>query len=81
MSERTKVTVPQLQQMKRDGQKIAKITAYDYPTGVWAERAPIDILLVGDFIAMTLWCDKRKRERHPQRSRLTVKRPLLGALA
>jgi 3-methyl-2-oxobutanoate hydroxymethyltransferase len=54
MSERTKVTVSQLQQMKRDGQKIIMITAYDYPTGVWAERAAIDILLVGDSMAMTV---------------------------
>ena len=54
MSERTKVTVPQLQQMKRAGQKITMITAYDYPTGVWAERAAIDILLVGDSMAMTV---------------------------
>ncbi|HEM61733.1 MAG TPA: 3-methyl-2-oxobutanoate hydroxymethyltransferase [Chloroflexi bacterium] len=54
MSERNKVTVSQLQQMKMDGQKIAMITAYDYPTGVWAERAAIDILLVGDSMAMTV---------------------------
>jgi 3-methyl-2-oxobutanoate hydroxymethyltransferase len=54
MGERTKVTVPQLQQMKTDGQKITMITAYDYPTGVWAERAAIDILLVGDSMAMTV---------------------------
>jgi 3-methyl-2-oxobutanoate hydroxymethyltransferase len=54
MSERTKVTVSRLQQMKRDGQKITMITAYDYPTGVWAERAAIDILLVGDSMAMTV---------------------------
>ena len=54
MSERTKVTVPQLQQMKRAGQKITMITAYDYPTGGWAERAAIDILLVGDSMAMTV---------------------------
>jgi 3-methyl-2-oxobutanoate hydroxymethyltransferase len=54
MSERAKVTVSQLQQMKRRGQKITMITAYDYPTGVWAERAGIDILLVGDSMAMTV---------------------------
>jgi len=54
MSERTKVTVPQLLEMNKRGQKITMITAYDYPTGVWAERAAIDILLVGDSMAMTV---------------------------
>lgn len=54
MSERTKVTLPQLLEMKRSGQKITMITAYDYPTGVWAERAGIDIVLVGDSMAMTV---------------------------
>ncbi|MFQ6000932.1 MAG: 3-methyl-2-oxobutanoate hydroxymethyltransferase [Anaerolineae bacterium] len=54
MSERTKVTLPQLLEMKRRGEKITMITAYDYPTGVWAERAAIDIVLVGDSMAMTV---------------------------
>jgi len=54
MSERSKVTIPQLWAMKKSGQKITMITAYDYPTGVWAERAAIDILLVGDSMAMTV---------------------------
>jgi 3-methyl-2-oxobutanoate hydroxymethyltransferase len=54
MSERTKVTVFRLWEMKRSGEKISMITAYDYPTGVWAERAAIDILLVGDSMAMTV---------------------------
>ena len=54
MSERMKVTLPQLWEMKKSGQKISMITAYDYPTGVWAERAAIDILLVGDSMAMTV---------------------------
>lgn len=54
MSERSKVTLPQLLEMKESGQRITMITAYDYPTGVWAERAAIDIVLVGDSMAMTV---------------------------
>ncbi len=54
MRERAKVTLPQLWEMKRSGQKITMITAYDYPTGVWAERAALDIVLVGDSMAMTV---------------------------
>jgi len=54
MSERAKVTLPQIFEMKRSGQQITMITAYDYPTGVWAERAAIDIVLVGDSMAMTV---------------------------
>jgi len=54
MSERSKVTLPQLLEMKGRGQKITMITAYDYPTGVFADRAGIDIVLVGDSMAMTV---------------------------
>jgi len=54
MSERTKVTLPQVLEMKRSGQKITMITAYDYPTGVFADRAGIDMVLVGDSMAMTV---------------------------
>ncbi len=54
MAERKKVTLPQIFEMKRTGQKITMITAYDYPTGVFADRAGIDIVLVGDSMAMTV---------------------------
>jgi len=54
MSERTKVTVQRLQEMKQKGEKITMITAYDYPTGVLVDRAGIDIVLVGDSLGMTV---------------------------
>ncbi len=46
----TKVTVSTLQKMKRDGEKISMVTAYDYPTAVVVDRAGIEIILVGDSV-------------------------------
>ncbi|MBL31986.1 MAG: 3-methyl-2-oxobutanoate hydroxymethyltransferase [Flavobacteriales bacterium] len=44
----TKITTHSLQEMKRDGQKIAMLTAYDYSFAKLLDKANIDILLVGD---------------------------------
>ncbi|CAO0823755.1 3-methyl-2-oxobutanoate hydroxymethyltransferase [Desulfarculales bacterium] len=46
--ERKKVTIPELYQMKKNGQKVSMITAYDYPTAVLADSAGMDTVLVGD---------------------------------
>ena len=43
-----KRTWPRLKAMKKDGGKIVMITAYDYPSAMLAEKADVDILLVGD---------------------------------
>jgi 3-methyl-2-oxobutanoate hydroxymethyltransferase len=43
-----KVTTHVLQEMKRDGEKIAMLTAYDYTTGKIVDAAGIDVILVGD---------------------------------
>ncbi|MEW5801215.1 MAG: 3-methyl-2-oxobutanoate hydroxymethyltransferase [bacterium] len=50
----SKVTIPGLKQMKQDGHKIAVLTAYDYPTALLLDKAGIDILLVGDSLAMVV---------------------------
>lgn len=47
------VTVATLLDMKRKGLKIAMMTAYDYPTARIAEEAGVDVILVGDSVAMT----------------------------
>jgi len=49
-----KVTVPGLVAMKRKGEKIAAISIYDYPTARLADRAGIDVILVGDSLAMVV---------------------------
>ena len=49
----SKVTVSRLWKMKERGEKITMITAYDYPTALQAEKAGIDMVLVG---ALKLSC-------------------------
>jgi 3-methyl-2-oxobutanoate hydroxymethyltransferase len=48
------VTIPELADMKRDRRRIVMVTAYDYPGGKLADRAGVDIVLVGDSAAMTV---------------------------
>tara|TARA_B110000971_G_scaffold219657_1_gene261281 strand:- start:3924 stop:4742 length:819 start_codon:yes stop_codon:yes gene_type:complete len=43
-----KVTTNVLQEMKRNGEKIGMLTAYDYTMAKMVDRAGIDVILVGD---------------------------------
>ncbi|WP_409228027.1 3-methyl-2-oxobutanoate hydroxymethyltransferase [Gudongella sp. SC589] len=47
-----KKSVLDLYKMKKAGEKVAWITAYDYPTAMFAEAAGMDMLLVGDSLGM-----------------------------
>ncbi|MEL6392537.1 MAG: 3-methyl-2-oxobutanoate hydroxymethyltransferase, partial [Bacteroidota bacterium] len=47
-SEVKRVTTNTLQAMKRDGEKIAMLTAYDYSMARILDSANVDVLLVGD---------------------------------
>lgn len=47
-------TITEFKQMKREGEKVVMMTAYDYPTASFAEQAGIDILLVGDSLGMVV---------------------------
>jgi 3-methyl-2-oxobutanoate hydroxymethyltransferase len=48
------VTVPELAEMKRRGERIVMVTAYDFPSGRLADAAGMDVVLVGDSAAMTV---------------------------
>src|SRR5688572_18211268 len=49
-----KVTTATLRSLKARGQRAVFLTAYDYPTATFADRAGADLLLVGDSAANTM---------------------------
>jgi 3-methyl-2-oxobutanoate hydroxymethyltransferase len=52
--DRLPVTLPRLAEMKRLGEPIVMVTAYDFPSARAAETAGVDVVLVGDSGAMTV---------------------------
>ncbi len=53
MQEKIKNITPQiLKKLKERGEKIALLTAYDYPTALIEDRAGIEVILVGDSLGM-----------------------------
>ncbi|MEJ7784182.1 MAG: 3-methyl-2-oxobutanoate hydroxymethyltransferase [Solirubrobacteraceae bacterium] len=51
---RLPVTLPKLFEKKALGEPIVMVTAYDFPSGLAAEKAGVDMVLVGDSGAMTV---------------------------
>ncbi len=49
-----KLALPELGEMKRRGDRIVMITAYDAPSGRIADAAGVDMILVGDSAAMVV---------------------------
>ena len=49
-----KITIPDIQQAKADGRKLVMVTAYDYPFGLLADQAEVDLVLVGDSLGMVV---------------------------
>lgn len=52
--ERKKVTIPDILKMKGGSRRITKVNLHDYPTAVLADRAGIDMVMIGDSIGMVV---------------------------
>src|ERR1700753_129405 len=82
----TKVTIPALAEMKRQGKPISSLTAYDYATSRLVDEAGIDMVLVGDSLAMvvlghdnTLAVTVDEMVHHTRAVRRAVRRALVVA--
>lgn len=52
---KSKLTIPELAEKKRAGEKLVMVAAGDFLTARWAEQAGIDIIGVGDSLGMTIY--------------------------
>src|SRR5213593_1726351 len=82
----SKTTVPLILERKLRGEKVTCLTAYDYPTSRLVDEAGIDMVLVGDSLAMvvlgyenTLPVTVDEMVHHTRAVRRAVKRALLIA--
>jgi 3-methyl-2-oxobutanoate hydroxymethyltransferase len=50
----TRLRLPELGEMKRRGEKIVMVTAYDAPAALLADEAGVELILVGDTAAMVM---------------------------
>jgi 3-methyl-2-oxobutanoate hydroxymethyltransferase len=51
---RLPMTLPRMAEKKRHGEPLVMVTAYDYPSALAADKANVDLVLVGDSGAMTV---------------------------
>ncbi len=69
-----RLSLTDLTAMKRRGERIAMLTAYDAPSARLADRAGVDVILVGDSAAMTVF-------GHETTTAITVEEMLMLARA
>ncbi len=81
-----RITVPFVREARARGERLAMVTAYDYPSGRLADSAGVDLVLVGDSVAMvvlghadTLSVTMEEMLHHVRATRRGVERALLVA--
>ena len=50
-----KKSVLDFQKMKKNGERVTWLTSYDYPTAMFAEKAGVEMILVGDSMGMCVY--------------------------
>ena len=55
VKEESRVTIPALHRMKREGRKIVGVVAWDYQMAKIVDRAGVDLVSVGDSVGVNLW--------------------------
>jgi 3-methyl-2-oxobutanoate hydroxymethyltransferase len=53
-TERQKITIPKLYEMKARKDPVSWLTCYDYPTALLMDRAGVEMILIGDSLGMTM---------------------------
>ena len=81
-----KISVPYVREARSRGERLVMVTAYDYPGGRLADQAGVDMVLVGDSLAMvvlghedTLAVTTDEMLHHVRAARRGVERALLVA--
>jgi 3-methyl-2-oxobutanoate hydroxymethyltransferase len=73
-----RITLPALQQMKRDRRKAVGVVIYDVQMALVVDRAGVDLVSVGDSVGVTMWGQRDALEVTLDQMRLVCRAVRLG---